>query len=224
MKEIWKKYPKNKNYMVSNMGNIKSIDRYIQYPDGHKQFQKGKVLTPSLRKGYLIIQLSENGKRKTHAVNDMVAETFIPNPQGYTETHHKNYNKQDNRVKNIQWCSRKYNMNDKNKHYRNIYLRQHPDYTWDQKHHVYLKPCPRCGQLMQLSSKICLKCYQQNIQKQDKIGNTTITLKKLQEKLLLENGNFTKVANELNVSSSYLHKKLKKNGLPNHSRDYSKNH
>ncbi|RLI49845.1 MAG: hypothetical protein DRP09_20390 [Candidatus Thorarchaeota archaeon] len=54
--------------------------------------------------------LGYRGFRSTHYVHRLVAEKFIPNPQGLGDINHKNGDKQDNRVENLEWCSRSHNL------------------------------------------------------------------------------------------------------------------
>lgn len=61
--------------------------------------------------GYLHVLLCKNGKYITHNVHRLVAETFIPNPDNLPEINHKDENKENNCVDNLEWCTRKYNMN-----------------------------------------------------------------------------------------------------------------
>lgn len=68
--------------------------------------------------GYAQVNLSVNGKRKAFLVHRLVAEAFIENPLNLPEIDHINTNKEDNRVENLRWCTRKENEN-------NILTRQH---------------------------------------------------------------------------------------------------
>jgi hypothetical protein len=55
------------------------------------------------------VQLFKNGKRKKYRVHRLVAEAFLDNPNNFTDVNHKNENKRDNRLCNLEWCDRKYN-------------------------------------------------------------------------------------------------------------------
>ena len=88
------------NYQVSNLGNIKSIAQ-----------GKEKIMScGTSSKGYAQISLTSNGVRKTFKAHRLVALAFITNPNNYTEVNHINGNKKDNRVENLEWCTRKENM------------------------------------------------------------------------------------------------------------------
>lgn len=98
-------------YQVSNLGNVKSVDRIVTN-NGKRIPRKGKVLSKGLSKyGYLTVVLSKNGVHKNYRVNRLVAEAFIPNPQQLPFVNHKNEEKTDNRVENLEWCDAVYNHN-----------------------------------------------------------------------------------------------------------------
>lgn len=60
--------------------------------------------------GYPIIGLSKNGKLNTRTIHRLVAETFIENPNNYTVINHKDCNKKNNNVNNLEWCTQKHNV------------------------------------------------------------------------------------------------------------------
>ena len=62
-------------------------------------------------KGYLIAGLSKDGKSKMHRVNRLVAKAYIPNPNNYPQVNHRDENKTNNSVCNLEWCDNKYNLN-----------------------------------------------------------------------------------------------------------------
>ena len=94
-------------YQVSNLGRIKSIN--------YNNTKSEKIRTLSKDKdGYLILELSKNGRVKNFRVHRLVAEAFIPNPNNLPEVNHKidDYeHRSDNRVENLEWCTREYNCN-----------------------------------------------------------------------------------------------------------------
>ena len=97
METIWRDVPDYEGcYEVSNSGVIRNK-------------KTGKVLKPSIkRNGYLSVDLGYKGL-KTISVHRIVARAFIENANGYPCVNHKNENKLDNRVENLEWCSIKYN-------------------------------------------------------------------------------------------------------------------
>ena len=71
-----------------------------------------RILRPATDKnGYLYVDLYKDGKRKTYKVHRLVAQAFIPNPHSLPEVNHKNEDKTDNRVENLEWCTQEYNIN-----------------------------------------------------------------------------------------------------------------
>lgn len=107
-------------YEINNLGEIRSLDREVIYSNGVKHIHKGKMLKPRKDKyGYLNIVLNKNGKSKTFKVHRLVAITFIPNPNNLPEVNHKDENKLNNSINNLEWCTSKYNCNYGN-HSKNI--------------------------------------------------------------------------------------------------------
>lgn len=94
-------------YEVSNLGRVRSL------VDNHGSVRKEpKVLKgEKKRDGYLFVILYKDGKRKTFSVHRLVANAFIPNPQNLREVNHKDEDKTNNRVQNLEWCSHEYNNN-----------------------------------------------------------------------------------------------------------------
>lgn len=98
--EIWKDIPNYEGlYQVSNLGRIRSLYNYRKY----------NILTQNIKRGYYQIGLRKNGVRKWHQVQRLVALAFIPNPNNLPQVNHKNENKLDNNVNNLEWCSVSYN-------------------------------------------------------------------------------------------------------------------
>lgn len=103
MEEILKPIENFDGYFISNLGNVYS-------ENGHA---RNKMRTWIDSKGnYENIYLSNNGKRKIFLVHRLVAMAFIPNPNNLPEVNHIDKNKQNNVVSNLEWCTRKENLED----------------------------------------------------------------------------------------------------------------
>lgn len=73
---------------------------------------KTKLLKPNSNgHDYLAVNLCKNHKRYSRYVHRLVANAFLPNPNNYPQINHKNENRNDNKVKNLEWCSCQYNIN-----------------------------------------------------------------------------------------------------------------
>lgn len=97
-------------YQVSNLGRVRSLSRYVKHRTIY--ILKGKLLKQRTRgKGYLAVTLCKNSKLKHYYVHRLVAEAFIPNPNNLPQVNHKDENKSNNCVDNLEWCDDKYNTN-----------------------------------------------------------------------------------------------------------------
>lgn len=98
-------------YQVSNTGLVRSIDRIVIHR-GSPCNRKGHVLKQAYSKGrYAFVVLSSESKHKIFKVHRLVAKAFIPNPENLPEINHKYEDTRNNNVSNLEWCTRKYNMN-----------------------------------------------------------------------------------------------------------------
>lgn len=95
MKEIWKPIEGFEGCEVSNLGNVRN-----KYGKPFKQFLNSK--------GYYRVSL---GTKRLHLVHRLVAKAFIENPNGYPIVNHKDENRTNNNVSNLEWCTHKYNSN-----------------------------------------------------------------------------------------------------------------
>ena len=110
--EIWKDIKGYEGlYQVSNLGRVKSLPKYHKTKSGY--FSKERIIkTIRNDRGYLMVGLSKDWKKKKVFVHRLVAEAFIPNPNNYTQINHINEQEKDNNnVDNLEWCTCKYNCN-----------------------------------------------------------------------------------------------------------------
>lgn len=100
----------NPNYQVSNLGNVRSIDREITDSKGRTKMYKGIMLKPiEDSQGYLLVGLSDSGNTKRVFIHRLVAEAFILNPDDKPTINHVDGNKKNNRVHNLEWATYKEN-------------------------------------------------------------------------------------------------------------------
>ena len=106
--EIWKDIPNYEHlYKVSNLGRICSLERTsTNYNKITKQIIK---VASDNGRGYKYVTLSKNGIMRKLYVHRIVAVAFIPNPLNFPTINHRDENKSNNAVSNLEWCSYDYN-------------------------------------------------------------------------------------------------------------------
>jgi len=109
--EVWKDISGFEGYyQVSNLGRVRSLDRkFWSEKRGTFCSNEGRVLKLRESRGYLNITLHKKYKPITRLVHRLVAEAFIPNPKNLEYVNHKDENKSNNRLENLEWCTAKYN-------------------------------------------------------------------------------------------------------------------
>lgn len=130
MKEIWKDIKDFEGiYKISNKGRIKSLKR--------KHVKNNKILKPLVDKdGYYMVTLKNNGQNSTKKIHRLVAENFIKKETNKFFVNHKDGNKQNNCVTNLEWCTRIENMQHALK---NNLIKTKPIYQYDLKGNLIKK-------------------------------------------------------------------------------------
>ena len=105
MNEIWKDILGYEGlYQISNLGDVRSLN--------YNHTGEIKLLKQSTDKyGYKRVGLFKNGKEKKYLIHRLVAMTFIPNPDNLPIINHKDEDKTNNNVNNLEWCTYEYNNN-----------------------------------------------------------------------------------------------------------------
>lgn len=107
MTEIWKDIVGYEGlYQVSNRGNIKSFNSSKLFHGLNEHMLKPSILSNDY--AYVTLYRSPDDRKK-YTVHRLVAEAFIPNPYNLPAINHKDENKQNNNVENLEWCSLSYN-------------------------------------------------------------------------------------------------------------------
>lgn len=109
--EIWKPIVGFEGlYEISSFGNIKSLQRLTYYSDG-RVFNQPEIIK-SVRKqkdGYVMVTLSKETKKFNIRVHNLVADHFIPKEEGRNCINHKDGNKSNNSISNLERCTYKEN-------------------------------------------------------------------------------------------------------------------
>ena len=105
MNEIWKDIVGYEGlYQISNLGNVKSLN--------YRRTGKERILNPGNNGcGYLFVILCNNGKRKHFKIHRLVANAFLENPDNKSDVNHKDEDKTNNNVDNLEWMTRQENNN-----------------------------------------------------------------------------------------------------------------
>jgi len=95
--ELWIRHPDIDKIEVSSFGRVRSVN-------GH--YYKSR----SDKNGYMRLHFHMNGKHVFKLVHRLVAETFIPNPNNLPQINHKDNDRTNNNVSNLEWCTASYNV------------------------------------------------------------------------------------------------------------------
>jgi hypothetical protein len=98
------------DYLIYENGEVYSKDRTIMRSNGHKQTFKSQKINPSKNiHGYLVVRLQVDKKQKNFKIHRLIAIHFIPNPENLPCVNHKDCNKLNNKIDNLEWCDIMYN-------------------------------------------------------------------------------------------------------------------
>lgn len=108
MREIWKNCKENACYQVSNLGRVRSKTTL----DSIGRKINGKYLNHQNinSRGYCIIRFSFGGKLTSHTIHRLVAHAFLANPNDLPQINHKDGDKTNNCVDNLEWCDNRHNQ------------------------------------------------------------------------------------------------------------------
>lgn len=137
-------------YMISNKGGVKRI---------YKKHPNGKHLNPIVdRDGYLRVSLSKNNIKRSYLVHRLVAEAFIPNINNFPVINHKDENKQNNQVDNLEWCTVKYNTQYNNGIEKRASKRRIPIKAIKDGQILYFKSIAEASEILQVNHANVIGC------------------------------------------------------------------
>lgn len=157
MIEEWRTVPEFPNYEVSNFGNVRSKDR-ISIRNGNPAKLKGQLLKQKSDNGYMRVTFY-SGNREQHqqySVHRLVASLFIPNPDNLPCINHKDENRSNNHVSNLEWCTYKYNSN-----YGTAITRRVKHQDWESianKQAIPIEQCDKQGNVIHRWPSM-MECY-----------------------------------------------------------------
>ena len=157
--ELWKAIAGYEGlYEVSNFGRVRSIERYRKSKNGSVAPVKSRYLKPKINRGYYMYSLSKNAKLHFHNAHRLVAEAFIPNPLNLPQINHKDEDKLNNFVENLEWCDASYNTR------YSIYKISHP-VILNNIFYPSIRECSRKTGIDSKSLRRCLKgcCSKYNV-------------------------------------------------------------
>lgn len=110
-------------YQITPEGEVYSVTRKVNSPiSGGERTVPAQFMQTQLVKGYPAFRASRGHKKRTVYVHRVLAQLFVPNPDGKPHVNHKNGDKADYRVENLEWCTHKENM----EHAHRTGLAKHP--------------------------------------------------------------------------------------------------
>lgn len=225
MEEIWKDIYEydgvnyQGKYQVSNYGNIRSNDYIIHSTRKQTYLKEGRNIKPFYSCKYLRTKLCINGKSHSKTIHRLVATYFVPNsdPDFLTEVNHKDENRLNNRADNLEWCSRKYNMN--------YYFERHPEARKIKNEFIDSNSscssvhnhCIVCGKEIGLKTKtgMCITCFNKTRPPEKRYSNRKVQRPSREVlKDEIRHSTFKALSQKYGVSDSSIKKWCKAYSLP----------
>lgn len=114
--EIWKMHPDFSFIEGSNLGRVRTLDRWVNCGK-EKRFIKGRILKQRHNnRGYMLVSFKDDRRSFDMLVHRIIASCFIPNPIELEEVNHRDCDPENNCANNLEWCTRKYNIQYKEKY------------------------------------------------------------------------------------------------------------
>lgn len=114
--EVWKPHPDIDVIEVSTLGRVRTLDRMVSGKGNGTRFQKGQVLKQFVSvNGYMRVSIRIDGKPTKKLVHRLVAQTFLPNPDNLPMVNHRDCNRKNNNVENLEFCDNSYNQKYRNR-------------------------------------------------------------------------------------------------------------
>lgn len=110
MNEVWKPIENYEGYYeISNTGKIKSLERKANTKNSSSRKVNSRDIKLTNNGMYYVVGLAKSGRTRQHYVHRLVAQAFIPNPENLKFVNHKDGDKLNNKVDNLEWCTIEYN-------------------------------------------------------------------------------------------------------------------
>ena len=150
-KEIWRDIKGFEGlYQISTIGRVRSLDRV----DSRGNYRKGKALADVVSgNGYHQVNLWRDGKVEIKLTHRLMAKTFIPNPDNLPQVNHRDEDKGNNRVENLEWCTASYNTNYGTRNERTAKANEQAIYViTDSGHRYYFDSSRKAAEILGLKA------------------------------------------------------------------------